>query len=120
MKYPEKYYVKARIRDNARWHSLSPEEKLNKTYKRNYNVSYNDVKQMYDDQQGLCGACEDPITLGRYTGVVDHCHNTNKIRGVVCPACNKALGFVYDDTNRLNKLISYLEKHSGTGLEPVR
>lgn len=40
--------------------------------------------------------------------VLDHCHKTGKVRGVLCRACNLALGYVDDDPARLRALIDYL------------
>ena len=39
---------------------------------------------------------------------IDHCHSTNKIRGVLCNNCNTALGLVGDNTHILHKMINYL------------
>lgn len=40
----------------------------------------------------------------------DHCHQRGIFRGWLCQGCNKVLGFVRDDPNRLRKLIAYLER----------
>jgi len=39
---------------------------------------------------------------------IDHCHSTNKIRGVLCNNCNTALGLVGDNIDTLHKMIAYL------------
>ena len=39
---------------------------------------------------------------------IDHCHSTNKIRGVLCNNCNTALGLVGDNVDTLHKMINYL------------
>ena len=41
---------------------------------------------------------------------IDHCHATEKIRGVLCHKCNTALGLVGDNVQVLSKLIRYLEQ----------
>lgn len=43
--------------------------------------------------------------------VVDHCHNTNVVRGSLCRKCNIALGHVNDSTKTLESMIQYLEKY---------
>lgn len=40
---------------------------------------------------------------------VDHCHTTNKIRGVLCDSCNFMIGLANDNPDILNKAISYLK-----------
>jgi hypothetical protein len=42
--------------------------------------------------------------------VVDHCHSTNKVRGILCDLCNTALGKFHDDVNLLSNAIGYLNK----------
>jgi Recombination endonuclease VII len=40
---------------------------------------------------------------------VDHCHKTNKVRGILCNGCNIGLGSFKDDINLLKNAIKYLE-----------
>lgn len=42
---------------------------------------------------------------------VDHDHNTNKIRGLLCSRCNMGLGFFDDSIEGLTKAINYLKKY---------
>lgn len=45
--------------------------------------------------------------------VIDHCHTTGKVRGVLCDPCNVGLGHFRDDIERLKNAINYLEMTSG-------
>jgi hypothetical protein len=40
---------------------------------------------------------------------IDHCHNTGKVRGLLCDHCNKGLGLFKDNIDYLNKAIEYLK-----------
>jgi hypothetical protein len=42
---------------------------------------------------------------------IDHCHSSNKVRGVLCNNCNTALGLVGDNVSILSEMIKYLQKH---------
>ena len=42
---------------------------------------------------------------------IDHCHSSNKVRGVLCNNCNTALGLVGDNISTLETMIKYLQKH---------
>ena len=42
---------------------------------------------------------------------IDHCHNTKKIRGLLCHYCNMALGLFKDNTDIMQKAIEYLKTH---------
>ena len=63
-----------------------------------------------------CDACGSTTTNAKdKSWYLDHCHWTNKVRGVLCNSCNSALGWARDSTSRLKALIAYLELHHGTG-----
>ncbi len=40
---------------------------------------------------------------------IDHCHKTGKVRGLLCQACNTALGLLEDDIERIQMLLAYLQ-----------
>lgn len=40
---------------------------------------------------------------------IDHCHKTNRVRGLLCHKCNAALGLLNDDVDVFKRAISYLE-----------
>lgn len=58
-----------------------------------------------------CEACGTRFT-DESQGVIDHCHTTWKIRGVLCSPCNVALGFAKEDPSRLRAIADYIEKHT--------
>jgi len=41
---------------------------------------------------------------------IDHCHETKKIRGVLCHNCNTALGLFKDNVKVMQNAIQYLEQ----------
>lgn len=57
---------------------------------------------------GLSTACEACGSEERLH--VDHCHASGAYRGVLCAACNTALGLLADDPARMLALIRYLAK----------
>lgn len=42
---------------------------------------------------------------------IDHCHDSNTFRGLLCDGCNKAAGFLGDSPERALQLAAYLERH---------
>ena len=70
---------------------------------------------MLADAQGRCEICSKPLSLmtspDTETAYVDHCHDTGKVRGVLCRVCNVALGALKDSRLHLQKAIDYLDKY---------
>lgn len=81
----------------------STEKRRNKTL-RQYGLNEEDYNEMYDKQEGKCAICKQNLRL-----VVDHCHDSGKIRGLLCNQCNIALGAMYDDVDRLLAAVLYLQ-----------
>ena len=57
------------------------------------------------DANKECQICGDTEKLH-----IDHCHDTNKIRGYLCSTCNHGLGLFYDNVELLEKAIQYLNE----------
>jgi hypothetical protein len=71
-----------------------------------------DKEAMLAAQGYRCAACgaSDPKSLKK-GWAVDHCHDRNVVRAILCFSCNIVLGHVRDDVGRLEQLIGYLKKH---------
>lgn len=76
----------------------------NSNLKRKYGITLNEYKQMVEKQAGRCTLC-DRLSNSLH---VDHCHKTNKIRGLLCGSCNRALGLFQDDPRVLEKAKEYV------------
>ena len=85
-------------------------EKWDGIIRRVYGITYAEYESMLQAQGGGCAICgQTPEQEGRRLPI-DHCHTTNKVRGILCTKCNQALGMMDDDTDRLAKAIQYLHK----------
>lgn len=74
---------------------------------RKYGVTVNQYNKMLEGQQGVCRICNDPPS--RRHLCVDHCHETGKIRGLLCVPCNAGLGNFKDNPDLLEEAKRYLE-----------
>ncbi len=77
--------------------------------KERYGITQEDFEKTFKKQNNSCSICKTKVSKGKGF-VVDHNHNTNQVRGILCDACNKALGGFQDNKQILKLAISYLEK----------
>jgi len=75
-------------------------------YKR-YGLSKEEYTKLITINDGRCHICNIPSKT-----YIDHCHKSNKVRGILCPKCNTALGFFDDNITILLTAINYLKKNS--------
>ncbi len=54
----------------------------------------------------ICGSIEPGQNAKRL--LIDHCHETGRIRGLLCSSCNRGLGYFGDDPERLSRAARYL------------
>ena len=73
-----------------------------------YGLTKEDYEKMLEDQKFSCKICKRHMLELDRRLAVDHCHETGKIRGLLCRNCNLGLGFFQDDVSRLNTAIAYL------------
>ena len=79
---------------------------------RLYKLSLEEYEQMLKDQNGKCAICGRPVADFERGLAVDHDHETGKVRGLICPNCNRGLGGFFDNLDLLKGAVEYLEKHS--------
>lgn len=85
-----------------------PEKSKNVEFKYLYGITVEDYKIMFNDQNGCCAICKRHQSELKRKLHVDHCHITNKVRGLLCQRCNTVLGHADDSLGILNNAIKYL------------
>jgi len=75
-----------------------------------YGLTHGQLLELLAAQHGVCAICSEQMTEA--TLHVDHDHNTGAVRGLLCPKCNAALGFLSDSPARLRAALVYLEQRS--------
>ena len=114
---PIEEFYKAKGRKDGRswWCSTCAKAYRKKKYNTDTNWEYQikclygldpaDYYKMYDEQGGACKICSKNFPRL----CVDHCHNSGKVRGLLCQKCNKAIGLLGDNLDYLTNAITYLE-----------
>lgn len=109
---------KSRKRNWHRWRS-----KINATRRagyrekylaRQYGITQADFDKLLVKQNGRCAICQtdNPGKHGRKTDTecwhVDHDHQTGRVRGLLCFACNVGIGHLKDDPVLVKAALQYL------------
>lgn len=87
----------------------NPEVKKNFHLKYLYGISLDIYKDKLEEQGNVCAICKSPTSNGR--GVyfhVDHNHETNQIRGLLCHHCNFMIGYSRENIEVLEAAVEYL------------
>lgn len=107
----KKQYLNSRERriNYAREYRKKYPEKTRATnWKSKYNLTPDDFYNKLNNQNNKCAICERDMNDYGKIFCVDHSHETNKVRGLLCDPCNYGLGF-YEKYK--HKYEEYLEKH---------
>lgn len=75
-----------------------------------YGLSTEEYNGKLEQQGGVCAICGNPPKNERRCLAVDHCHDTDKIRDLLCNPCNSMLGHCRESIATLKSAIAYLEK----------
>ena len=82
--------------------------------KKVYGITPAQYEQTLSDQGGVCAVCgRVPNGSSRMekTLLIDHDHETGKIRGLLCNNCNSGMGIMGDTEEHLLAALAYLRKH---------
>lgn len=78
-----------------------------------FGIGLHEFNLMFQKQNGSCFICERKLVKTKDEGdnyaCVDHCHNTGKIRGLLCNECNRILGYIEKQRHLLPKFLTYLD-----------
>lgn len=96
-----------------KWRAKNPRKAKNADLKKHYGITIDDYERMFDEQHGVCAICKKPERGYQRDSspsslVVDHCHATKNVRGLLCHHCNRGLGFFDHDPETLQAAIDYL------------
>lgn len=82
----------------------------NNHLKRKFGLTLDEWNKEFEKQGRKCASCGAIHPGSQYGWHTDHDHATGKFRGILCRACNIALGLVDDNLEHLQCLIRYLTR----------
>lgn len=87
------------------WGSWNEDSRLRRTY----GITLDEYEAMAASQGGVCAICRRPSQIARSL-TVDHCHETGRVRGLLCHNCNLGIGHFRDCSEALTSAITYLKE----------
>ena len=99
------------------WKAKNPERwiELNRRsdLKKKYGLTTDEYQSLCSSQGNVCAICGMPQNSKRGPNLsVDHCHETGKIRALLCVKCNTGLGMFKDDPRLMERAAEYIRSHS--------
>ena len=88
-----------------RWRKKQPRGQRTWWIKYRYGITIEQWDEMVIAQTGRCAICDLPCDL-----VVDHCHESSRVRELLCGTCNAGLGQFKDDPVRMRAAADYIER----------
>lgn len=104
------HYIKNRQRliDEAKaWRLANPEKARTAAHRRLYRLEPEQFQLLMVKQGESCAICRRAFSP-ELQPHVDHCHQSDTVRGVLCRSCNLGLGHFKDDPDRLRAAVEYL------------
>ena len=83
--------------------------------RKHYNLTQAEFNAMLTQQEHRCLICKqtfDPKNI-RLSSVIDHCHTSNRVRGLLCRMCNVGLGAFNENITALKQAAAYLQTGKG-------
>jgi hypothetical protein len=78
--------------------------------RQKYDLTLDDYSVLFSTQAGCCAICGKHQSELAERLEVDHDHMTNRVRGLLCPNCNKLLGYAFDSEESLLAAALYLHQ----------
>lgn len=97
----------------------APHKKKEHRLQSAYGLTTIQVEDMIAAQGGRCAICDrgEPRVVREFP-VIDHCHVTGRVRGILCSSCNGALGLLRDSPYLCERAIAYLRAHGAAEGHP--
>lgn len=92
---------------DRKWRAKNPTKSRESYLKRTYRITLEEYERKRQSQDGRCAICLNQVERL----VVDHNHDTDAIRELLCTTCNAGIGQFKENIRLLQKAIDYLKKH---------
>ena len=119
-KYRMRHYDKV-VAANKLWRKQNPDKAKairRKERLKRYGITQEEYNKILDRQDGKCAICRIQFGSTKRSFAVDHNHETNEVRGILCHRCNQAIGLLREDPAIIARAISYVQAGGQTVKTP--
>ncbi len=96
---------RANVKRVERWRKENPERHRLLVRVQPYQLTADEFLDVVDAQDGDCAICGDTLNVGLE---IDHDHDTDEVRGLLCGSCNKLIGLAREQQWILEAAQAYL------------
>ena len=93
---------------DQQWRAAHPGHKRNWDMRTLYGIEPEEYDFLLAVQGGACAICR--TSPGSGVLHVDHDHDTEAIRGLLCGKCNKGIGLLGDSVEGVERALKYLDR----------
>ena len=97
---------------SRRWYARNRRHRASWGLQKLYGITADQRDEMFAAQGGVCAVCGTAEKRDRRGFVVDHHHDSGKVRGILCNPCNLALGNARESPETLEAMAAYLRRHA--------
>lgn len=87
----------------------SPQQRKS-SLKVKFNMTLEDYDKLLIKQDFKCALCNKHVSEFKHNLAVDHCHETGRIRGLLCVSCNTSLGHLGDTPASIQRVFNYVSQ----------
>jgi hypothetical protein len=98
----DREYKRNRYHSNAEYRDKVSKDTKERRLQKTFGISTDEYDALM--KEAKCSICESTTNL-----VLDHCHNSGKIRGVLCRTCNTGIGHLKDSPELVARALYYLQ-----------
>lgn len=107
------YRQQAQIRKKSneymrKWAAGNRQKMQGYRLRHRYGLEPEEYAQLLEIQGGVCAICHRDPNDSKETLAVDHCHQAQVIRGLLCDRCNRGIGLLGDDPANLEAAAEYI------------
>jgi hypothetical protein len=95
-----------------RKNKVTPQLRHDRWLRSKFGITLEYYNKLFKTQNECCAICKRPQNIFKRRFAVDHCHTTNKVRGLLCMDCNVAVGHFKDNFYLCLSAAEYLKRYN--------